>query len=264
MAKSKSGEEVVNKWDVRTKYFWTEGWGSIALAIGLALFIRWGFFEAYVIPSGSMFPSLLINDHIFVNKFTYGLRVPFSEKWLVKFSEPQRGDVIVFKYPKDKSVFFIKRIVGLPGDKIFYENGTLYVNDKPQEKIAPKTPEDMKWMRDADFQRDGMSDDRIENYVHFTEILESTKAPKEHSILVRRGDIYDVYGPVTVPPEHYFMMGDNRNNSSDSRIWEFLPSENLLGRASIVWLSCEETLPVISFLCNPLTVRWGRFLHQVN
>jgi signal peptidase I len=80
MAKSKSGEEVQNKWDIKSKYFWTEGWGSIALAIGLALFIRWGFFEAYVIPSGSMFPSLLIHDHIFVNKFTYGLRVPLQRK----------------------------------------------------------------------------------------------------------------------------------------------------------------------------------------
>jgi signal peptidase I len=106
--------------DWKSKKFWTDGWGSIFLAIMVALTIRWAFFEAYVIPSGSMFPSLLLHDHIFVNKFVYGLRVPFSEKWLVKFSEPKRGDVVVFKYPRDMSTFFIKRVVGLPGDRIYY------------------------------------------------------------------------------------------------------------------------------------------------
>lgn len=247
-------------WNIRSGYFWKEGWGSIFLAVLLALFIRWGFFEAYVIPSGSMLPSLLINDHIFVNKFTYGLRVPFSERWLVRFNEPLRGEVIVFKYPNDTDIFYIKRIVGLPGDKIFYENGILFINDKPMERKPPVSNDDLQWLRDVDLGTDGGRQDVLENYVHFTEVLEN----KEHSILVRKGENFDTYGPVTVPPDHFFMMGDNRNNSSDGRVWGMLPRELILGRASVVWLSCEETIPVVNILCNPVTLRWTRFFHGVN
>lgn len=245
----------------RDKIFWTEGWGSLGLAVFIALFIRWAFIEAYVIPSGSMLPSLLIHDHIFVNKLTYGVRVPFSEKWLVKFNEPQKGDVVVFKYPQDMSTFFIKRVVGEPGDKIYYENGVLYINDKAVERDVPGAfASDMDWLRDEDFQRDGKYTDSKSNYTHFEENLEGRK----HSILIEKGKLFEQFGPDVVPEGHLFVMGDNRNNSLDSRYWKFLPKQNILGRAMFVWLSCEETLPGIPFpICNPLTIRWTRFFHQV-
>ena len=252
-------------WDWRSNKFWTDGWGSLFLAVFIALFIRWGFLEAYVIPSGSMLPSLLIHDHIFVNKLTYGLRVPFSEKWLVKFREAERGEVIVFKFPQDMNTFFIKRIVGLPGDKIYYENGSLYINDKVVEKKVPVSQDEFNWLRDADFQRDGNVNDAKDNYVGFTEALPVAETTvKDHAILLRKGDVYDTFGPVTVPDDHLFVMGDNRMNSHDSRGWGFLPKQNILGEAMFVWLSCEETIRTVPFLCNPMTIRWKRFFHNVN
>jgi signal peptidase I len=258
------------------KKFWTEGLGSYALAIFLALTIRWALMEAYVIPSGSMLPSLLIRDHIFVNKFVYGLRVPFSESWLVKFRLPKRGEVIVFKNPEEKSTFFIKRVVGLPGDTVMFKEGRIYLNNEKIELVPP--PGDVKeptsnnepatmqasgnyrWLRDKDFQ-EGQPLDTVADYEHWFEKLGNV----EHDVLLRKGQYMaePSFGPVTVPPNSLFVMGDNRNRSRDSRSWGFVPEENILGRAMFVWLSCEETFTYVPFLCNPTTVRWGRFFHWV-
>jgi signal peptidase I len=232
---------------------WFDGAFSLTVAVLVALMIRWAFMEAYVIPSGSMLPSLLIHDHIFVNKLVYGLRVPFGKTWITKFSEPKKGEVIVFKFPEDESIFFIKRVVGTPGDKIFYDQGNLYINDQAvtTQEAVDNTPLD--WVKDEHLPG-GKA-----NYTHFTEAL----AGVEHSTLLRKSEIHVGIGPITIPEGHLFVMGDNRDNSNDSRYWGFVPQQNILGRAMFVWLSCEETVPVLSFLCNPMTIRWKRFFHSI-
>ena len=245
------------------KKFWTEGTGSIFLAIGIAFFIRWAFIEAYVIPSGSMLPSLLIHDHIFVNKSIYGVRLPFSEVWLARWSSPKKGDVIVFKYPENIKQYYIKRVIGVPGDRVFYENGNLYVNDELVEKRAPNEKrDDFDWLSDADFRGEGPGAKAY--YLHWEESL----GERTYSTLSRRTGSQFTYGPYTVPAGGYFVMGDNRDNSQDSRLWppmhRFVPEKNLIGRAMFVWLSCQRTLPVLSFLCDPRYVRWSRFFHSVH
>jgi len=246
------------------RQFWTEGAGSFVLAILIALTIRWALLEAYVIPSGSMLPTLLVHDHIFVNKIVYGLRVPFTSDWMAEFSDPQRGDVIVFKYPEKPSQFYIKRVVGLPGDRVFYENGNLFVNEQLVKKQIPQELiEEMRWVRDKHFSGDGPGAKGL--YVHWEEKLGKAL----HSILLKKeGQTKVVYGPYEVPDRHYFVMGDNRDNSQDSRFWnsdkQFVPREYLVGRAMFVWLSCETTLPLISFLCHPLTLRWKRLFHFIH
>lgn len=262
------GYKKYNGLNVTNRLFWTEGWGSLLLAVLAALTIRWLFLEAYVIPSGSMLPSLLINDHIFVNKIVYGIRAPFSESWMFKFSEPQRGDIIVFKYPVDMSTFFIKRVVGIPGDKIKFDNGSLYINDQLQEKVVPASSANFDWLRDEDFNNnDGGLKDSKANYVHFFEKLKrSDTETVEHSILMPKTDVigFPGDGEWTIPPDSLFVIGDNRYNSHDSRFWGMVPQKNILGRASFVWLSCESMIPVIPILCNPLTLRVTRLGHGVS
>lgn len=243
------------------RQFWTEGHGSLFLAILVALTIRWLIFEAFVIPSGSMLPTLLKHDHIFVNKMAYGVRFPFSKKWMIQFSGPQRGEVAVFRNPENQ-IFYIKRVVGLPGDKIYYEKGNLYINDDLVEKSVPdENKADWDWLRPSDFEMHGP--EALSMYVHWEENL----GKYHYSVLLPKYVMEGEYGPYTVPAGHYFVMGDNRNNSQDSRLmkpeYRFIPFENFVGKAMFVWLSCDETFDLVP-ICNPLTIRFNRFFHSIH
>mgnify|MGYP001819615567 FL=1 len=192
---------------------------AIAIAILLALFIRTFVVQAFKIPSGSMLPTLLIGDHLLVNKFIYGIRVPFSGKVLVPLKDPKSGDIIVFKFPKDRTIDYIKRVVGVPGDKIEVKNKKVYRNDKLAE----------------------------DPFAHFTSttILPGSVSPKDN------------FGPITVPEGKYFVMGDNRDNSSDSRFWGFVETNDVLGKAMIIYWSWDIDKPLLS-VDRFSSIRWGR------
>lgn len=192
---------------------------AIAIAILLALFIRTFVVQAFKIPSGSMLPTLLIGDHLLVNKFIYGIRVPVSGKVLVPLKDPKSGDIIVFKFPKDRSIDYIKRVVGVPGDKIEVKNKKVYRNDKLAE----------------------------DPFAHFTSttILPGSVSPKDN------------FGPITVPEGKYFVMGDNRDNSSDSRFWGFVETNDVLGKAMIIYWSWDIDKPLLS-VDRFSSIRWGR------
>ena len=194
----------------------------IVCALGLALLVQAFLVKPYRIPSGSMLDTLKPGDFLFVTRFTYGVKIPFIGKEVVSFSDPQRGDIIVFKYPEDTSVDYIKRIVGVPGDVLAIRNKQLFrngvrVTDEPYARHSNSFS--------ADPRRDSMP-------------------------------------PVTVPPDKYFVMGDNRDDSMDSRFWGFVPRENIQGKAWVIYWSWE--IPGIARWDNihtwitDMVIRWNR------
>jgi signal peptidase I len=211
---------------------WTAGLFPVILIVFL---LRSFLFEPFKIPSGSMVPTLVVGDLILVSKFHYGVRLPVLNKKIIENNPVQRGDVMVFRYPLDTRLDYIKRVVGIPGDEIAYLNQKLSVNGQP----VPETP-----------QGDHYDDDTFSYSPMFLEKLGAV----EHKIRVdpRRGSNiqpkakfeqfencrYSPEGVVCkVPPGHYFMMGDNRDNSEDSRFWGFVPDENIVGKAFFVWMN---------------------------
>lgn len=179
--------------------------------------------EPFKIPSGSMMPTLLAGDFILVNKFTYGLRVPIMNNTFFDVGHPKRSDVFVFHYPPDPSIDYIKRVVGLPGDKIAYRDKQLYING---QKL------DVSLVGDYQYVGSGLN---MVNTKRYQEQL----GDKKHDILIEDNSI-TIDGETEVPPGHYFAMGDNRDNSKDSRVWGFVPENNIVGRAFFIWWNFDN------------------------
>lgn len=187
----------------------------------LVLVIRSFIAEPFRIPSASMLPTLHIGDFILVNKFSYGIRLPVLNTKVVDFAEPERGDVLVFRFPKNPKIDYIKRVVGLPGDKVGYFDKTIYLNDKAIEQDVKTKDESLLALIPA----------RIE-------LRYEVLGDKGHELLVDP-DRRLIEGEMIVPDGHYFVMGDNRDNSNDSRFWGTVPEDNLVGKAFFIWMSWD-------------------------
>ncbi len=209
----------------KKKSFYREWIEPFLIAAVVALFIRQFGVEAFKIPSGSMIPTLAIGDHLLVNKFIYGPRIPFTDSRIFTWKEPKRGEIIVFKYPEDESKNFIKRVIGLPGDKIEIKNGKLFINDQP----APVAE-----VGDAGGKGEGGRP-----YYGKPKLLEEQLGTVTHEIQYLRNQSGYDFGPILVPKESVFVMGDNRDNSQDSRVWGFVKYNKILGRALVIYWSWD-------------------------
>jgi signal peptidase I len=178
-------------------------------------------FEPFRIPSGSMMPSLLIGDFILVNKFSYGIRLPVTHTKVTEGSSPQRGEVIVFRFPDNESMDFIKRVIGLPGDHISYYNRRLMVNGKSLDVEFKET-----------YAGQGTASDNMKG----GQIYLETIGKNEHMMMTDPAVNFSANGELIVPEGHFFVMGDNRDHSNDSRYWGFVPEANLVGQAKWVWM----------------------------
>jgi signal peptidase I len=218
--------------------WWVEYCVSFFPVILFVFLLRSFVVEPFRIPSGSMLPTLQNGDLILVNKFQYGIRLPVIDKKVVDIGTPRRGDVLVFRYPVDPSVDYIKRVVGLPGDVVQYQNKVLSIHGQ-----------EVAHVRDGDF----FEPDRSSYVGRYTEqlgsvshrILLNKQAPQDFMAIsdypFRKNCEYMPSGVrCTVPEGHYFMMGDNRDNSLDSRYWGFVPDENIVGRAFFIWMNFSE------------------------
>jgi signal peptidase I len=241
---TKRGSGVAEPW-------WVEYAKSFFPVILVVFFIRSFLIEPFKIPSGSMIPTLQVGDFILVNKFTYGVRLPVINQKIAPLNNPQRGDVMVFRYPEDPSLDYIKRVVGLPGDTVEYRNKRLWINGVEQAQQADG---------DYNYVESGL------NFVHTEKRLEML-GERKHAVLVNPekptlylGGVAEFSGRENcsydnemvrckVPEGRYFMMGDNRDNSRDSRYWGFVPDNQIVGKAFFIWMNFSD-LKRIGLLIN--------------
>jgi signal peptidase I len=245
---------------------------TLLYAVIIAVGIRTVLYEPFNIPSGSMEPTLRVGDYLFVSKFSYGYSrysLPLGDHFpsfgrILFFHEPERGDVVVFMFPRDPSEHYIKRLIGLPGDKIQVIEGTLYINDVATKRVRDGVDLDSergpreRWL------------ETLPNGVQHPILLKEREYPTPPTRCEREnGDTGDAENtcPFKVPPDHYFMMGDNRDNSSDSRVADsgvgMVPAENLVGRAEIIFFSTNGNARWWEVWNWPFTVRWERLLKVI-
>jgi signal peptidase I len=236
---------------------WWEGIKSLAGVILIYLVIKTFLMEAFRIPSGSMVPTLLVGDWLFVNKLAYGPHLPFTQTNLPGYAQPRRGDVIVFESPyqpdeaaigNDPTPTLVKRLIGMPGDTLYMRDGLVYVNGVPQRQgyATPLGPHD-----------DPTATDPLFDWQHRIEVRSSRFGAAPAT------PVHDRWGPLLIPSGHYFMMGDNRYQSKDSRYWGVVPRANIRGRPMFVYYSfvpsAESDRP-LSFISD---IRWARIGHWI-
>lgn len=225
--------------------WWIEYTAGFFPVITLVFLLRSFLYEPFRIPSGSMIPTLLVNDLILVNKYEYGIRLPVINRKVIPIGEPKRGDVMVFRYPHDTAQDYIKRVIGLPGDRVDYRDHVLKINGT----VVPLTPMDRYY-----------DPTRMQTYQQFMEKIGTV----EHRVILADGDGVQVHAAMqhtnpgacvysdggvacTVPAGAYFVMGDNRDNSEDSRYWGFVPDRNIVGRAFFIWMNFGNVGRIGSF-----------------
>lgn len=224
---------------------WIEYSGSFFPVIALVFVLRSFLFEPFKIPSSSMVPTLHVGDLILVNKFTYGIRLPVINKKIIDLNDPKRGDVMVFKFPEDPSLDYIKRVVGVPGDKITYKNKKLTVNG---EAVSYEALPD--YLDEEHLSYSKQFSEKLSGVEH--KIINDQRAPAyvsgPHDYPLRENCNYDAEGfSCTVPAGQYFMLGDNRDNSLDSRYWGFVPDKNIVGKAFFIWMNLSNIKRIGSF-----------------